>query len=110
MEEESMNAKQRRKYFKETLAVFKEAMPDSINKELLDNLVDASKENKKLTAEIESLRAKLAEADMDAKRYRWLRRALYANDVDIGEAYITMKVIGACPSVEDFDRAMKEQP
>jgi hypothetical protein len=42
----------------------------------------------------------------DAARYRWLRDALYIGSMDVGEAYITMKVVGACPTTEQFDDAI----
>lgn len=42
----------------------------------------------------------------DAGRYRWLRNRLYFANVDVGEAYITMKVVGSCPSEKTIDAAI----
>jgi hypothetical protein len=42
----------------------------------------------------------------DAERYKWLRDSLYCGDVDVGEAYLTMKAVGSCPSEEQFDAAI----
>jgi hypothetical protein len=61
-------------------------------------LADAALEAK---AERDALKA-------DAERYRWLRDALYADDVDVGEAYVSMTLVGSCPSEEQFDAAIDE--
>ena len=42
----------------------------------------------------------------DAARYRALRDALYSGSVDVGEAYITMRVVGSCPTEIEFDIAL----
>lgn len=47
--------------------------------------------------------AKYAE---DAARYRWLRDSLYSGNVDVGEAYLTMRVVGSCPTENQFDAAI----
>ena len=44
----------------------------------------------------------------DAGRYCWLRNALYDGNVDVCEAYISMKVVGGCPDEGQFDAAIDE--
>lgn len=44
--------------------------------------------------------------DANAARYEWLRNALYRDTVHVGEARLELDVIGACPSLEDFDAAI----
>ena len=67
----------------------------------------------KWRAEADALRASRAEAEakqaaleQDAARYRKMQSAMYDGDVDIGEAYVRMKVVGSCPSIEQFDAAI----
>ena len=43
----------------------------------------------------------------DAARYRWLRDALYQENIAVGEAELVLRVYGACPSIEQFDAAMQ---
>jgi hypothetical protein len=52
-----------------------------------------------LIAELDALKA-------NAARYRWLRDGLYYGSVDVAETYITMKVVGSCPTEEQFDAAI----
>lgn len=43
---------------------------------------------------------------VDAARYRAIRKQLYwAESFDVGEASVRMKVIGNCPTAEEFDAA-----
>lgn len=58
-----------------------------------------TKEYSKLQAENEAL-------SKDAKRYQWLRNALYMGTVDVGEAYILMRVVGNCPTEAEFDKSI----
>jgi hypothetical protein len=77
---------------------------------------DYFKEKHNLRGDLDRLYAALAAHDAqqqepaqdakDAARYRWLRDALYIGSMDVGEAYITMKVVGACPTTEQFDDAI----
>jgi len=46
------------------------------------------------------------EFQKDAEKYRYMRNALYRGDIVVGEAFIIMRVTGACPSVEEFDAAI----
>jgi hypothetical protein len=51
--------------------------------------------------------AKLAKDDAtDAARYRALRSALFQQNIDIGEAILSLRVIGNCPAERQFDRAV----
>lgn len=62
-----------------------------------------------MAMEIAAAIEKAGKDDKDGERYRFLRDRLYTHEsVDVGEAYVRMKVIGGCPSVEDFDRAIDE--
>ena len=42
----------------------------------------------------------------DGARYRNIRNKIFKEDIDVGEAYLTLRVVGACPSIEQFDAAM----
>lgn len=47
---------------------------------------------------------RVPELERDAERYRKFQRELYANDVIVGrEAYVSLKVVGACPNRDEFD-------
>lgn len=56
-----------------------------------------------------NLESALRELIADAERYKTLRNGLYRGDVNAGEAYIVMRVVGACPSREQFDAAIDAQ-
>lgn len=49
---------------------------------------------------------RLAALEKDALRYRWLKLRLYRGNVDVAEAYITMKVVGSCPEPAEIDAAI----
>lgn len=72
-----------------------------------DDCVDAT--IRSLTDAIAAAIEKAGKDDKDGERYRFLRGRLYTHEsVVVGEAYVRMKAIGGCPSVEDFDRAIDE--
>lgn len=51
-----------------------------------------------------ALRTAIEEVVVDAERYRMLSRMLFHGDFEVGEAYVTMKIVGACPCPADLDR------
>lgn len=40
---------------------------------------------------------------IDARRYRRLRSWIFRRNVDVGEAYLRLKVVGNCPTYGEFD-------
>jgi hypothetical protein len=54
----------------------------------------------------ECLQAKLEAAEKGAARYRALRRNIYESVLPIGEAYLSLRVVGVCPSSDEFDAAI----
>lgn len=61
--------------------------------------LEAESERDRLAAECEALRA-------DAERYRAIKASLYAENIPIGEAYLTLRVVGTCPDVSEWDAAI----
>ncbi len=47
--------------------------------------------------------SQFAEMQKDAERYRTLIDAIYRGNINVGEAYLTLKVVGKCPEKKDFD-------
>lgn len=56
-----------------------------------------------LFGELENALAQVAQYKADAERYLGLRRLLYSGTVDVGEAYVSMKVVGSFPDQIQFD-------
>lgn len=50
---------------------------------------------------------RLRDSAQNAERYVFLRNHLYTQDqVSVGEAFVTMKVVGNCPTRGEFDAAI----
>lgn len=44
---------------------------------------------------------------LDAERYRTLREALFKDgEIEVGEAVVSLRVVGDCPDHEEFDAAV----
>ena len=61
-----------------------------------------------VSREAMSLKAELEAARKDAERYRLIRSKLYDGAISIGEAYLTLRVVGSCPTLEQFDAAIEQ--
>lgn len=59
-----------------------------------------------LDRQIAALKSQHDGDERDAERYRTLRDVLYRKDIQVGEAHIILKAVGACPGPQEIDAAV----